>query len=497
MKYSAIFQPLSVGPLTWRNRIEVAPAAPFLSWREPDGRMPLKAYYQKLAASGAAVVTLGIGSLEDDPRNPGMVRPACCLMPLDELPDLAATLKKDGCLASVELTVSRYMMGPRDRITSMPESEVKAIISAYAFQARRAMEAGFDMILIHGGHGNVPAQFFAPYINKRTDAYGGSPEKRSRFALELLDAVRDAVGGKLAIEYRISANEVLPGTTTLEETLDFAERIQVVPSYADWISWRLMAWCILHRKPWVASLERSRNGWKGWPVRKVFATLADKFARKVFCIGTLALEQFAKLGVRREKLAWTAYAMPRVQADDVAVEHDGEAGVRFAFVGALTERKAVDVLAEAFRTVRSSYPRATLKVVGDGPLRSVFNGIGGVTMVGAVAPDQVNRAIAGCGVIVLPSRYDSWGVALAEGACLGMAMIATSGVGAAEIIRESGEGANGIVVPPGDVDALAEAMRRYAGNPTLVTVHGRNARAAAAALDADALAEHVESELRG
>ena len=224
--YSAIFQPLSVGPLTWRNRIEIAPAAPFLSWREEDGRMPLKAYYHNLAGSGAAVVTLGIGSLEDDPRHPGMVRPACCLMKLEDLPELVDTLHRDGCYASVELTVSRYMMGPRDRITSMPESEVKEIIANYALQSRRAMEAGFDMILIHGGHGNVPAQFFAPYINKRTDAYGGSPEKRSRFALELLDAIRDEVGNKLAIEYRISADEVLPGTTTFSETLDFAGRIQ-------------------------------------------------------------------------------------------------------------------------------------------------------------------------------------------------------------------------------------------------------------------------------
>ena len=188
--------------------------------------MPLKAYYTALAGSGAAVVTLGIGSLEDDPRFPGLVRPACCRMKLEELPELVDVLHRDGCLASIELTVSKYMMGPRERITSIPTEEVRNIIAAYAFQARRAREAGFDMILIHGGHGNVPAQFFAPYINHRTDEYGGSAEKRSRFALEMLDAVRDAVGGSMAIEYRISAEEVLPGTTTLEETLDFAERIQ-------------------------------------------------------------------------------------------------------------------------------------------------------------------------------------------------------------------------------------------------------------------------------
>ena len=226
MEYKAIYEPLQVGKLLWRNRIEVAPAAPFLPWRKEDGSMPLKDYYSALAKSGAAVLHIGIGSLEDLPGKPGMIRPACAEMRLDELPELVSVLHSDGCLAGVELSVSRYMLGPHERITTMPESEVRSIIESYVLQAKRAKAAGFDILLVHGGHGNIPAQFYSAQINRRTDAYGGSEENRSRFALELLDALRAAVGDDMAIEYRISAEEVLPGSTGFAETLRFAKRIQ-------------------------------------------------------------------------------------------------------------------------------------------------------------------------------------------------------------------------------------------------------------------------------
>jgi len=226
MAFSEIFKPLQVGKLTFRNRIEVAPAAPFLNWKTEDGTNQLKAYYRNLAASGAAIVHLGISSLEEDGRFPGMIRPACAPMRVEELPELVETLHAGGALAGVEVTVTRYMMGARERITTMPVEEVRGIIASYVHQAKVAADNGFDVLLVHGGHGNVPAQFYSAAINHRTDEYGGSEENRSRFALELLDAIRAEVGDRLAIEYRISAEEILPGSTTLEETLRFAQRIQ-------------------------------------------------------------------------------------------------------------------------------------------------------------------------------------------------------------------------------------------------------------------------------
>ncbi len=219
-----ILEPIKVGGLVLKNRIEVSPAAPFIPWRNENGQKPLKLYYENLASSGAAVVTLGISSLEPDQK--GYVRPACSPMRLEEVYELTQAIHSRGALASIEYTAMKYMVGGQSIVNTLSKDEIKNIINSYAVQAKNALAAGFDMIMIHGGHGNVPALFFAGYLNKRTDGYGGSFINRSRFAAELLDAIREAVGNALAIEYRISAEEILPGTTKLPETLEFASLIQ-------------------------------------------------------------------------------------------------------------------------------------------------------------------------------------------------------------------------------------------------------------------------------
>ncbi len=223
-----ILEPIRIGKLILKNRIEAAPAAPFIPWRGENGKKPLKLYYEGLASSGAAVVTLGISSLEPETEGPfaGMVRPACSPMKAEELPELVEAVRSKGALASVEYTAMKYMLGGGGFVNSLSRGEVRGLINSYAAQAKTARDAGFDMVMVHGGHGNVPAMFFARYMNNRTDEYGGSLINRSRFAVELLDAIRDAVGDELAIEYRISAEEMVPGSTGLEETLEFAALIQ-------------------------------------------------------------------------------------------------------------------------------------------------------------------------------------------------------------------------------------------------------------------------------
>jgi 2,4-dienoyl-CoA reductase-like NADH-dependent reductase (Old Yellow Enzyme family) len=82
------------------------------------------------------------------------------------------------------------------------------------------------MVMIHGAHGQLPAQFVSPYTNKRTDCYGGSPQNRARFVIEMLDAIRKKVGDKLAIEYRISGEELIDGGMQVEDTIEFVKLIQ-------------------------------------------------------------------------------------------------------------------------------------------------------------------------------------------------------------------------------------------------------------------------------
>jgi glycogen(starch) synthase len=170
-------------------------------------------------------------------------------------------------------------------------------------------------------------------------------------------------------------------------------------------------------------------------------------------------------------------------------------GVRFLFAGALVERKAVDVLARAFACVKKKNPDSLLRIAGDGDLKSVFENLEGVEIVGALEPDKVFQIMRECDVIVLPSRYDAWGVALVEGGLAGLEMIGSDATGASELISEDEQ--NGMVVRAGSVDSLAQAMLKYAVNPELVFEHGCAARISAEKTLASSLAYKMSKQLVG
>ncbi|MEA4853016.1 MAG: FAD-dependent oxidoreductase [Christensenella sp.] len=104
--------------------------------------------------------------------------------------------------------------------------EVEALVTKFADAAQRAKRAGFDGIEIHGGHGYLIAQFMSPYSNKRIDQYGGNLINRMRFPLEIIKAVRQRVGKDFPIGFRISADEKMPGSRTLEDTLVIVKMLE-------------------------------------------------------------------------------------------------------------------------------------------------------------------------------------------------------------------------------------------------------------------------------
>ncbi len=100
--------------------------------------------------------------------------------------------------------------------------EIKEIEQDFADCARRCKQAGFDGIEIHGGHGYLVAEFMSSYSNKRIDQYGGSLTNRMRFPLEVIAAIRKAVGEEFIVGFRISADELVPGGRTKEDTKTIA-----------------------------------------------------------------------------------------------------------------------------------------------------------------------------------------------------------------------------------------------------------------------------------
>lgn len=96
--------------------------------------------------------------------------------------------------------------------------EIKGLTEKFALAAVRARKAGFDLVEIHGAHGYLLNQFLSPLTNRRRDAYGGSLENRLRFPLEVVRAVREAVGPDYPVFYRLGADDRLEGGLNLEES---------------------------------------------------------------------------------------------------------------------------------------------------------------------------------------------------------------------------------------------------------------------------------------
>lgn len=249
-KYPNLCKPIILGRTTFPNRMFSAPMGG--TDITNDGCIGPKstAFYELRAKGGAGAVT--VSELMVHPKTDGSHA-----YHLDEsiLNSLAAAtytadaIRRHGAMPSLELSHSgmyagTYMTdkkkqkamnqwGPSDTIRS-DGVEVKAltkdmiadIVQSYAQVAGLAKRAGFEMVMIHGGHGWLINQFLSPYFNKRTDEYGGSLENRCRFAVEILKAVREAVGPFFSVEFRLSGSELFEGGYDLEEGCRIAQQIE-------------------------------------------------------------------------------------------------------------------------------------------------------------------------------------------------------------------------------------------------------------------------------
>jgi len=110
-----------------------------------------------------------------------------------------------------------------DAPRAMTPAEIEAAVAAFGAAARRAVEAGFDVVEIHAAHGYLLHQFLSPLSNLRDDEYGGSLENRARFLLAVVREVREAVGPTVPVFVRMSATDwVEPEGWTLEQTVTVA-----------------------------------------------------------------------------------------------------------------------------------------------------------------------------------------------------------------------------------------------------------------------------------
>ena len=242
--YSHLFQPLQLAGLTLKNRILSAPTS--LAELGPGEHYSKSNfdYYRLRAAGGAALVTVGdvivdIDTGRSHPQQVGMNDPS--IVPyLVEMADTihtggaAASIELDhgGALCSPEFLGGKNAMGPSgyvddwgDTVEEMTEEQIYAVADAFGAAAALAKDCGFDMVMIHAGHGWLLHQFISEITNHRTDQWGGSFKNRMRFPLLVVDKVRQAVGKSFPIDIRISGSERMPGGYGIETGIEIAKAL--------------------------------------------------------------------------------------------------------------------------------------------------------------------------------------------------------------------------------------------------------------------------------
>ena len=108
----------------------------------------------------------------------------------------------------------------------MNKKDIEQATCAFAAAALRAQTAGFDAVQIHGAHGYLISQFLSPFFNKRTDEYGGGIENRTRFAVEVFEAIQKTVGRDFPIFIKLNSEDFLPNGLTVDDMVKTSEILE-------------------------------------------------------------------------------------------------------------------------------------------------------------------------------------------------------------------------------------------------------------------------------
>lgn len=239
-----LFSPLQIKHFTLRNRIVLPPMANDMA--DDSGQVTeahIRHYVQRAAAGVGMVIVEHCYVRRDgryNPRQLGIHDDSV----ISGLAQLARAVKACGAVVGVQLahaggratfkSMGGQPVAPSDGVLSLGGSEPARALTltdldmleeAYMAAARRAVEAGFDFVEIHGAHCFLLCEFLSPLANRRTDAYGGSLENRLRFPLRVVRTVRRVLPDALLLLYRLPGSDFLPGGLTEEEARQAAQAL--------------------------------------------------------------------------------------------------------------------------------------------------------------------------------------------------------------------------------------------------------------------------------
>ena len=239
--YEKLLQPLQVAGLRLKNRMLSAPTSmaelgPGEHYSDDNIN-----YYKLKAAGGVALVSVGdvivdLSTGRSHPMQVGLDDPTA----VPYLVKMADAIHSGGAAAEIEIDHGgalcdpvfidgKNAIGPSgyvddwgDEVKEMTEEQIYEIADKFAEAAATAKACGFDMVMIHAGHGWLLHQFISEITNHRTDKWGGSLENRMRFPLLVVEKVRAAVGRAFPIDIRISGSERMPGGYDIQTGIEIA-----------------------------------------------------------------------------------------------------------------------------------------------------------------------------------------------------------------------------------------------------------------------------------
>lgn len=302
-KYQHIFSPMTIRHMTVKNRIVMMPMG--TNFGEQNGEMSFLHinYYEQRAKGGTGLLIVENASVDSPQGSNGTTQ-----LRIDSdnyiprLYKLCENVHKHGACIAIQINhagasamSSRIGMQPvsASDVPSkeggeiprpLTKEEILNIVRKYAEAARRAQICGFDAVEIHAGHSYLISQFLSPIYNKRTDEFGGSAENRTRFAHMILEAVRKQVGPHFPIFLRISADELMEGGNTLEDTLAYLEYLEKEVDVFD-VS------CGLNGSiQYQIDANYLPDGWRSYMARAV----KEKFGKPCIAVGNIRHPQIAE-----------------------------------------------------------------------------------------------------------------------------------------------------------------------------------------------------------
>lgn len=242
-QYHYLFTPIRIGQTIIPNRIVFAAHLTNLSEDNLPGPR-LTAYYAERARGGCGLIITEEQSVHPsdwayqklthgfDPHViPGYKRMTRAVH--EHGTRIFAQINHNGMQAS-SIYSHRPVIGPsplpdpihREMCKEAEPEEIAEIVRGYALVARHVRDGGFDGIELQSSHSSLMRQFFSPYYNRRTDAYGGSLENRMRFTLEVIQAVRAEIGRDFTMGIRLCGDELIPAGLTLDDVREIAVHLE-------------------------------------------------------------------------------------------------------------------------------------------------------------------------------------------------------------------------------------------------------------------------------